>query len=41
MVYREGRHFIVYEEDSDGLTVIDFVHASRDLPGLIDGLENS
>jgi toxin ParE1/3/4 len=29
--YREGRHYIIYRNTSDGIFVLDFIHGSRNL----------
>lgn len=36
--YREGRHFIIYRNTSEGVFVLDFVHGSRDLEAILDEL---
>jgi plasmid stabilization system protein ParE len=36
--YREGRHYIIYRNASDGIFVVDFVHGSRNLKAIIQGL---
>ncbi len=36
--YREGRHFIIYRNTPQGVYVLDFVHGSRDLENVLDGL---
>jgi plasmid stabilization system protein ParE len=36
--YREGRHFIIYRNTSEEILVLDFVHGSRDLTGILDEL---
>ena len=36
--YREGRHYIIYRNTSEGIFVLDFVHGSRDLDGILDEL---
>lgn len=36
--YREGRHFIIYRNSSEGIFVLDFVHGSRDLDDILDEL---
>lgn len=33
--YREGRHYIVYQDLADRLIVIDFIHGSRNLEQLL------
>ena len=36
--YREGRHFIVYRNTTEGIFVLDFVHGSRDLESILHEL---
>lgn len=36
--YREGRHYIVYRNTSEGVWVVDFVHGSRDLEAILNDL---
>jgi toxin ParE1/3/4 len=36
--YREGRHFIIYRNTSEGIFVLDFVHGSRDLESILHEL---
>lgn len=36
--YREGRHFIIYRNTTDGIFVLDFVHGSRDLQAILSNL---
>ena len=36
--YREGRHFIVYRNTDEAIFVLDFVHGSRNLEAIIEGL---
>lgn len=38
LYYREGRHYIIFQDAPKQLTVIDFVHGSRNLPGVLEGL---
>ena len=38
--YRQGQHYIVYRDTPALLTVIDFVHGSRDLPGILGASRN-
>ena len=33
--YRQGRHYIIYWNTDDELLVVDFVHGSRNLEGII------
>jgi plasmid stabilization system protein ParE len=33
--YREGRHYIIYRNTTDGIFVLDFVHGSRDLDAIL------
>ena len=35
---REGRHFIILRESNARIDIVDFLHESRDLDRLIDGL---
>lgn len=39
--YREGRHFIIYRNTESVIFVADFVHASRNLEEIIQGLTKS
>lgn len=39
--YREGRHYIIYRNTTDGVFVLDFVHGSRDLDAIIKELSGS
>ena len=39
--YREGRHFIIYQNTSKGIFVLDFVHGSRDLEAITEDLSRS
>ncbi|MCZ6828563.1 MAG: type II toxin-antitoxin system RelE/ParE family toxin [Gammaproteobacteria bacterium] len=39
--YREGRHYIIYRNNSDGIFVVDFVHGSRDLEAIIQDLSET
>ncbi|MFT4585771.1 MAG: plasmid stabilization system protein ParE [Gammaproteobacteria bacterium] len=41
LYYREGKHYIVYEENETVVGVADFVHVSRNLPEVIAKLEES
>ena len=36
--YREGRHYIIYRNTTDGIFVLDFVHGSRDLGAILNEL---
>lgn len=36
--YREGRHFIIYQNTPQGIHVLDSVHGSRDLETILDDL---
>lgn len=36
--YREGRHYIIYRNMTEGIFVIDFVHGSRNLELVLEGL---
>ena len=36
--YREGRHYIIYRNATDGIFVVDFVHSSRNLEAIIQEL---
>ena len=38
--YRQGMHYVIYQEDDEFLTVYDFVHVSRNLPELLAKLES-
>lgn len=38
---REGRHFIILRETATRIDVVEFIHQSRDLDRLIDGLADS
>jgi len=38
--YQEGRHYIVYQNSTDVLTVLDFVHGARDFSRVLEDLEN-
>lgn len=35
---REGRHFIIYRNTSEGIFVLNFVHSSRDLESILNEL---
>ena len=37
---RTGRHFIVFVEDADQVTIVDFLHARSDLPRRLAALAN-
>lgn len=39
--YREGRHFIIYRNTSEGILVLDFVHGSRDLDAIFKEIKIS
>lgn len=39
--YRQGQHFIIYRNTSDGIIVLDFVHGARDLESIIQDLSKS
>lgn len=36
--YREGRHYIIYRNMMDGISVLDFVHGSRNLEAVLEDL---
>lgn len=36
--YREGRHYIIYRNSTEGFYVLDFVHGSRNLEAVIEEL---
>ena len=39
LYYREGMHYLIYEEQPDLLTIYDFVHVARNLPELLAQIE--
>jgi plasmid stabilization system protein ParE len=39
--YQEGSHYIIYQDASDMLTVIDFVHGARNFERVLADLENN
>ena len=36
--YREGRHTIIYRNTDEAIFVVDFIHGSRNLTAIIEGL---
>ena len=38
--YRQGRHYIVYQDTRELLILVDFVHGSRDLTRILEDLAN-
>lgn len=39
--YREGRHYIIYRNTPESLLVLDFVHGTRDLQAIVEGLSKA
>jgi toxin ParE1/3/4 len=39
--YREGRHYIIYLNSTNGIFVLVFVHGSRDLEAILRDLSNA
>lgn len=39
--YREGQHYIIYRNTTDGVFVLDFVHGSRNLEAILLELDKA